>query len=301
MTAMAKPFGWIFLVGMICLSACGNQVPQFDAQQSYQYILDQTDLGPRVPGTEAHGKAVTMFIEHFRNCGAEVFIDSSTFTDTIKNLTLPIRNVVARFYPDADKRIMLGAHYDSRPMCDRDPDPENRDKPVLGANDGASGVAVFMELANILAGHEPEIGVDLVLFDLEDWGRDGHLDYFCIGSKHYAQQIKVSTYEYVIVIDMIGDADQKIYKEQYSEQRSRPIVNKVWDLAEELGIETFQPQVGYAVYDDHLPFMFIGIPSIVVIDFDYPYWHTVQDTPDKCSPESLGNVGKILVALLFGG
>lgn len=301
MTAMARFVGWIFLAGMVCLSACGNQVPQFDAQQSYQYILDQTDLGPRVPGTEAHGKAVTMFIEHFRNCGAEVFIDSSTFTDTIKNLTLPIRNVVARFYPEADKRIMLGAHYDSRPMCDQDPDPANRDKPVLGANDGASGVAVFMELANILSRNKPKIGVDLVLFDLEDWGRDGHLDYFCIGSKHYARQIKVSTYEYVIVIDMIGDADQKIYKEQYSVQRSRPIVNKVWGLAEDLGIETFQPQVGYAVYDDHLPFMFIGIPSIVIIDFDYPYWHTVQDTPDKCSPESLSNVGKILVALLFGG
>jgi Zn-dependent M28 family amino/carboxypeptidase len=170
----------------------------------------------------------------------------------------------------------------------------------MGANDGASGTAVLMEIANLLKNKKPDMGIDLILFDLEDWGRADHLDYFCIGSKHFVTTIKPSTYDYVVVVDMIGDSDQQIYKEQFSMKLARPIVTKVWDLAQKLKIDTFKPQIGYAVYDDHVPFLYRGIPAIVIIDFDYIYWHTVEDTPDKCSPESLGNIGKILVALMYG-
>jgi len=296
-----KNINHLFLVMLLSLtifSGCGNNSPVFDSERAYQLLVKQTDFGARVPGTESYRQAITFFIDYLDERADEIILDTFSFTDTIKNITLsPITNIIARFHPDIIERILIGAHFDSRPMCDRDPDSTKQSEPVLGANDGASGVAVLLELAELLSKTKPSIGVDLALFDLEDWGEAHHMDYFCIGSKHYASTLKSNSY--VIIVDMIGDKDQEIYKEGYSEYRAGSVVDMVWKIAEELKVETFKPAVKYTIVDDHLPFQQIGIPAIDIIDFDYPYWHTVEDTPDKCSPEALGNVGKILVALLY--
>jgi Zn-dependent M28 family amino/carboxypeptidase len=293
-------FCLISLFSLILFFSCGNSIPEFNGDNAYQLLVKQTDFGPRVPGTEPYRKAIDFFKEYFAARADQIILDTFSFTDTIKNITLtPLTNIIARFHPDLTNRILIGAHFDSRPMCDRDPDSTNRNTPVLGANDGASGVAVLLELAEILSRKKPSLGVDLILFDLEDWGEAEHSDYFCIGSKHYASGLNRNSYKYVIVVDMIGDKTQTIYKEGYSAYRAGSVVDLIWKIASELNIETFKPAVKFTLIDDHLSFQQIGIPAIVIIDFDYPFWHTIQDTPDKCSPESLANVGKILVALLY--
>ena len=285
---------------ILLLLSCGGGLPRFDAENAFDLLVQQTDMGARVPGSAAHKQAISFFETYLKERADVVILDKFSFSDSTENIDLPeLANVFARFYPDMPDRILLGAHFDSRPFADRDPNPENHSQPVMGANDGASGVAVLLELANILKQKQPKIGVDIVLFDLEDWGSSEKPDLFCQGSKTFARRLTPTDYKYAIIIDMIGDSDQQIYKEGYSVHRSGAVVAKVWDLAEELGIKTFHKGVKYTVMDDHLPIQEKGIPAIDIIDFDYPSWHTIEDTPDKCSPQSLANVGKILVALLY--
>lgn len=294
----------IFILGLAAillpLISCGGSLPRFDADRAYELLVQQTDLGARVPGTEAHKQAIQFFESYLKERAQLVILDKFSYSDSTENLDLPdCANVFARFYPDLPERILLGAHFDSRPFADKDPDPANHTQPVMGANDGASGVAVLLEMANILKQKQPKLGVDIVLFDLEDWGSSEKPDLFCQGSKNFARRLTPTDYKYAIIIDMIGDRDQQIFKEGYSVHRSGAVVDEVWDLAEELGIRTFHRGVKYTVMDDHLPIQEKGIPAIDIIDFDYPSWHTIEDTPDKCSPQSLANVGKILVALLY--
>jgi len=155
-----------------------------------------------------------------------------------------------------------------------------------------------MELANVLPHIDCKYGVDIVLFDAEDYGESGNLGYYCIGSKRYTADLPPRYYAFGILLDMIGDSDLRIYREKYSQMYARNIVDMVWRKAAELGVSAFVDSVKYNVYDDHLAFLEMGIPAIDIIDFDYPYWHTQEDTPDKCSSASLADVGKVLVALL---
>jgi hypothetical protein len=253
----------------------------FDGLRAYTDVQTQVAFGPRVPETEGHAKALEWIREELVKAGWQVEIQES------EALGHPIRNIVAR-RSDASPQVILGAHYDTRLHADSDPDPETSLKPVPGANDGASGVAVLLELARTL----PEDTVDLwlVFFDAEDNGRFEGWDWN-LGSREFVKNNAVQP-RAVVIVDMIGDADLNIYRERNSNPE---LTDEIWAVAKSLGYEkAFIPEYKYAMLDDHTPFIQAGIPAVDIIDFDYPYWHTIGDTPDKVSAESLEAVGRTL-------
>jgi len=199
----------------------------------------------------------------------------------------PIQNIVAK-RNDVSLQIILGAHYDSRMFADNDPDPANHTQPVPGANDGASGVAVLLELARTLP--EDSVSTWLVFFDAEDNGRIEGWDWI-LGSREFVKHNVIQP-RAVVIVDMIGDADLNIYKERNS---NKELTDEIWGVANSLGYgKQFISDYKYSMIDDHRPFIDAGIPAVDIIDFDYPYWHTLADTPDKVSAESLEAVGKTL-------
>jgi Zn-dependent M28 family amino/carboxypeptidase len=210
-----------------------------------------------------------------------------------------LSNVIASFRMDARERVLFGAHWDTRPVANLDPVESNRDKPILGANDGASGVAVLLALAALMSERSPSVGVDLVFFDGEDGGDGGGFDQYCVGSTVFASRMGDYAPSYAVVVDMIGDSDLAIPVEQNSLTACPSVVRTVWDAAGRVGAASFSEETGTAMFDDHIPLIQAGVPSALIIDFDYDYWHTLEDTPDKCSPESLGEVGAVLAELVY--
>jgi Zn-dependent M28 family amino/carboxypeptidase len=216
-----------------------------------------------------------------------------------------LTNVISSFNLSATDRILLTAHWDTRPWADQDPHPANHNKPLLGANDGASGIAVLLEIARLLKQNPPPIGVDMVFFDGEDLGRSGDTDSFCLGSKHFARTKAPGFHpRFAINLDMVGDRLLTIPREPYSEEYAPSVVEMIFSTARALKIAAFVDKPGRATYDDHIPLNEVNIPAVDLIDFDYPdesnrYWHTMEDTPDKCSPESLEAVGVVLVHIIY--
>lgn len=231
------------------------------------------------------------------------FVKMQTFlhSDQERNVEVELTNIIASFYPEKRRRLLLCAHWDTRPFADRDPDTSLRAQPILGANDGASGVAVLLELSRIISQSEPAWGVDMVLFDGEDGGQEGDVEGFCLGSKYFARNRGSYRPEFGILLDMIGDEDLTVYREGYSSRHAPRYVDLIWSAAKDLGLSCFNDSVKHVVYDDHVPLLSAGIPAVDLIDFDYPFWHTTSDTPDKCSPESLQKIGDLLLEILYGG
>lgn len=262
---------------------------QFDGEQAYQHVLAQEALGPRPTGSQAGWATGDYIIEQLEKLGWEVETQEFVFQGVRG------RNVVGR--AGQGPVVIIGAHYDTRPVADRDPNPENRDQPILGANDGGSGVAVLLELARVLNREEFNREVWLTFFDAEDRGRlDGWP--FSVGAREMAQKLTIRP-RAVVVVDMVGDADQNIYYERNSDAE---LSSELWDIAAGLGYnDSIIPQPKHTIIDDHLPFVEQGIPSVDMIDFDYPYWHTLEDTADKVSPTSLERVGRTLEVWLEGG
>ncbi len=277
---------------------CGERVPSFDGDRAYRYLVEQCDFGPRNPGSQGAEDALAYLNAFFSERADTVVLQPFDFTDTIVDVTYKCTNVIARFDPGRLPRLILCAHWDSRPTADLDPDSSLRDQPIVGANDGASGCAVLMEIANLIPELDTRYGIDLVFFDCEDYGSPGHLDYFCIGSKYFAKNLPPNSYAFGVLVDLVGDIDLRIYREAYSQKYARRVVDEVWKVAGEVGATCFADTIKHAVYDDHISLLERGVPVIDIIDFDYQYWHTLSDTPDKCSPASLAQVGKVLVALL---
>ncbi len=222
-------------------------------------------------------------------------------------------NLIGSWFPDRLDRVVLGAHYDTRPNPDEDPDPAKRKQPFIGANDGASGVALLMEIANTLKDSPTPWGVDLVLFDGEEWfrlrARKGLRRRVFPGprrplAREYAQAQRsrkrgIPHYSFGIVLDMVGDKDLTVDQEPYSVDFAPKLVRDVWSVAKALKVTQFRDRLGRVhVTDDHLPLYNSGIPAIDIIDFDYPHWHTATDLPENCSPESLEAVGKVVTAWL---
>jgi Zn-dependent M28 family amino/carboxypeptidase len=275
--------------------------PEFDANRAFAYLHDQVAFGPRVPGSPASAACRDYFVKHFQKAGLTVDSQKVYFRDPYSGASIPLVNVIAR-HPGSAKdpdRILLAAHYDSRPRTDNAVDIARKSEPIAGANDGASGVAILLELANLFEKNSPETAVDLVLLDGEDWGRASDLDYYSLGAKALAQSGLRDRYRFAIVLDMVGDADQQIYREVYSEQFQKPINDMIWGAAKTLQIATFFDTTRHAVIDDHLPLNVGGVPTVDIIDFDYPYWHTENDTPDKCSAQALGNVGRVITYIAY--
>jgi len=291
----------MFVAGLSCASArAGAEVPEFDSQKAFAFLVRQCEIGPRNPGSEGHRKGR----DYLQATLAQ-------YADSVRTQPFPLRfgrpaqteeayNIIARFQPEKKGRILLCAHWDTRPWANEDPDPKNHDTPVLGANDGASGVAVLLEVARLLHKHKAPVGVDIVLFDGEDAGTSGSMNSWAQGSQYFARTLAPQDRPiFGVLIDMIGDADLVITKEANSLAAARPVVEKVWKIAQDLGCTAFKPELGSSIMDDHIPLLQIGIPCIDLIDLDYPYWHTISDTPDKCSASSLDQVGRVLVHLIY--
>ena len=294
------------LVGLLSLptlvfGCSSSPSPEFDGQRAFASLLDQCRFGPRYPGSVGHQKARKYFLDKLSEHTNFVKVQNFVHSDPEEGIELKLSNIIASFHPKKAKRVLLCAHWDTRPFADHDPDTALRAEPILGANDGASGVAVLLEIARVLSRNEPLWGVDIVLFDGEDGGRAGDLEGFCLGSKHFARNKGDYQPEFGILVDMIGDRELILYKEAYSARYAEELTESVWSKAKEMGLLCFEDSVKYAVYDDHVPLLGAGIPVVDLIDFDYPYWHTTFDTPDKCSPESLQKIGDLLLHILYHG
>ena len=259
----------------------------FDGQRAYADVETQVAFGPRIPGSDGHAKVQEWMRDELVKAGWQVKVQES------EAMGHPIQNIVAK-RGEGSPQIILGAHYDTRMFADNDPDPANHSLPVPGANDGASGVAVLLEVARVLP--EDSVPVWLVFFDAEDNGSIDGWDWM-LGSIEFVKNNPVQP-RAVVIVDMIGDADLNIYKERNS---NSDLINEIWGVAQNLELDTvFIPDYKYSMFDDHTPFLRAGIPAIVIIDFDYPYWHTIQDTPDKVSAGSLQAVGETLQVWVMG-
>jgi Iap family predicted aminopeptidase len=285
-------FIYLILIGLLFILVAGWYIASFlnaeadaaffNSARAYADVQTQVDFGPRIPGSEGHAKIREWICTELEAAGWLVEVQKA------ERMGHPIYNIIAK-RNDAAPQIILGAHYDTRMIADHDPFPAKQDEPVPGANDGASGVAVLLEMARALpAGTVP---VWLVFFDTEDNGRIDGWDWI-LGSRAFAEEMTVRP-EAVVVVDMIGDADLNIYLEKNSNVAIR---TEIWSTAEKLGYsKQFINQEKFSMLDDHTPFLEAGIPAVDLIDFDYPYWHTTQDTPDKVSAESLKAVGETLL------
>jgi len=270
-------------------SACpaAPQTAGFDGKRAWADVKYQVDLGPRTIGSVAHQRLVDWLLVSLKRKGWSASVEESVHGRA------KIRNVVGK-RGRGTPWIILGAHFDSRFIADHDPDPAKRNQPVPGANDGASGVAVLLELARVLP-KDLEKQIWLVFLDAEDNGDIPGWDWI-LGSRAFAARLEGKP-DAVVIVDMIGDADLNILREGYSDPG---LTDEIWKTAARLGFRQFIDRPGYDIIDDHVPFLQKGLRAVDIIDFDYPYWHTTADTPDKVSAESLRAVGETLRVWLVG-
>ena len=279
-------------------------IPPFHGQEAFRFLTAQTDLGPRNPGSKGHDRCLAYLEQTLVRLADTVRLQPFTHAG-YDGATLQLTNIIASFKPESPARVLLCAHWDTRPRADRDENPRRRNEPITGANDGASGVAVLLQLATLLKTHPPTIGVDIVLFDGEDYGLEGDTGNYLLGSRHFASTASRAVVpRFGILLDMVGDAALELPREGYSVRYAPDVVNLIWATARGLGITEFVDFLGGEIIDDHLPLNEVGIRTVDIIDFDYPdpthrYWHTHQDTPDKCSPESLEAVGTVITHVVY--
>ena len=312
----------LLLVALSALTACdklpgsGAVKPKtaFDANAAMRYTAAQVAFGPRVPGTPGATRAGDWIVAEMK-LRADTVIEQRWTHRTLDGKTLPLRNVLARFNPKATQRILYVTHWDTRPIADSDPVLGNRTTPILGANDGAAGVGLFVALADALKKTRPTIGVDLLLVDGEDYGAsfDPPFADVLLGSQYFAAHLPSPDYRpmFGILWDMIADKDLNILQEARSVAKAPEVVSRVWQRAADLGYDKyFIPRAGLDITDDHVPLLEKGLRVIDVIDYDYgplnangeaspSYHHTLQDTMDKLSVQSFQVVGDVGLSLLM--
>ncbi len=278
----------------------------FSAQRAFAMLEKQCEFGPRPPGSAAHRETQNYLFMELQKYTNSVALQPLEYT--VDGKTLHLNNILAEFVPGGPsvsgkprtgETLLLAAHWDTRPIADHDPNPENRDTPILGANDGASGVAVLLELARVFKAHPPPRRIVIVLFDGEDYGRTG--DDMFIGSRYFARNLGKWKPDYGILLDMVGDKELTLPIEANSWNANREFTAAIWNRAAVLGLAPFQQRLGPAIMDDHVPLIKVGIPMVDIIDFDYPYWHTIEDTVDKCSPKSLEVVATLVISIVYDG
>jgi glutaminyl-peptide cyclotransferase len=298
--------GFVLLAAVAPLACAADPEASFSGDRAMAHLEAICELGPRPSGSAAMDRQRALLAKHFRAAGATVTGQAFQIRDRRTGKPVHLENLVVSWHPDRSDRVLLAAHYDTRPFPDSDPvDPQGV---FLGANDGASGVAVLMELAAAMPGLPGPVGVDFVLFDAEEYIFAPRDPYF-LGSTYFARQYAADqkagrlqhAYRCGVLLDMVADRDLEIWQEQHSVDwpDTRPVVDSIWDVARRLGVRQFVPRPKHAVQDDHLPLRMIGgIPTCDVIDFDYPAWHTTADVPAACSAESLDAVGRVMLAWL---
>jgi len=296
---MIKYLSVIFL-----LIGCSGKNYFFDEDRAFRYLVRQCDFGPRNPGSDGYYKCREFIVTELKKTTENIIIQDFEHIDE-KGVEYDFQNIIARFNPDASFQTIISCHWDTRPWADKELNIKDQNKPIIGANDGASGVAILLELANIMASQLPSIGVNLVFFDGEDMGTPGKSNTYCLGSQYFAKQLPIINVKEAINLDMVGDKQLKLPIERYSYQFHPELVRYLWSRAEEMKLDAFINRLEFAIYDDHVPLNeYAGIPSINLIDFRYPnayenYWHTLNDIPENCSSKSLGQVGKLMVDYIY--
>lgn len=285
-----------------------DSIPAFNGENAYAQVKAQVDFGPRNPGSAGHNHALIYLQNELNKYADEVTLQPFTYPGYNEELSLT--NIIAKFNTANTNRILVCAHWDTRPRSEHAKDSTKRNLPVLGANDGASGCGVILELARVLSNKKLNLGVDLVLFDGEDYGKENDLDNYCLGSKYYSVNIPGGIYpRFAILLDMVGDRDAVFMKEAASMQYAPDIVNLVWNIADQLNAPAFVPRTGDSIYDDHIPMNQAGIKTIDIIDEDLVgadtpverrnYWHSDKDTMENIGKDTLQQVGNVLVYLLY--
>ncbi len=289
-------------------------IPDFNADSAYHFVEKQVAFGSRVPGSKAHDQCAEYLIKKLHEYTDTVIVQNfhaTRFDNTPQNGI----NIIGIINPQAETRIMLSSHWDSRPFADHDPVEDNHNKPILGANDGASGVGVLLEIARILQTQKPEIGIDIILFDLEDGGTPDFMESnnqhtWCLGSQYWAKNKHFVYYhaKYGILLDMVGAANATFYKEETSMYFAPALMDKVWEVARQKGYENYfinQPAGG--ITDDHLYVNeYASIPMIDIVHLEprlqnrfFKHWHTIHDDMSNISKETLQVVGNVLLTLIF--
>lgn len=289
----------------------GRSVPRAEVDSMYHFVEKQVSFGPRVPNTEAHENAKNWMSSKLKSYAGKNMVYEQNFTQTVYGNELKMTNIIAAFNPSAKDRIMLCAHWDSRPNADNASVDSLKNQPVIGADDGGSGVAVLLEFARLFSENQPPIGVDIVLFDGEDYGEESDLDHYFLGSRHWANNQIVPNYRprFGILLDMVGGKDAVFYKERFSLDANGALVDEIWSVASELNHDQyFADERGFYISDDHvvlnntLPFSTI---NIVRQQQDGPhqpfadYWHTEFDTMENIDENTLRAVSEVLLELIY--
>ncbi len=273
---------------------------EFNTDSAMSYIRQQVAFGPRIPGTAGSQKTGDWIVAHLK-ATSDVVVEQNWTHTTATGAKIPLRNIFARYKPDATERILYVTHWDTRPEANEETDPAKKKLPIDGANDGASGVALLLAIADALKKTPPNVGVDLLFVDGEDYGTFTPDIDVLLGSSYFAEHLPNPQYKPMIGVlwDMIGDADLQIYQEINSVNAAPEIVQRVWGKAKELGYESsFIPQAKVPITDDHIPLIKAGLRVVDVIDIDYDYHHKISDTIDKVSAKSMRIVGDVALALL---
>lgn len=286
------------------------RIPRFDGESAKNFVAKQLSFGTRVTSSEGHQKCKKWLVEKFKSFGAEV-IEQDFKATTYTNVKLDGTNIIARYNPKVKERVLLGAHWDTRPFADKDPDPEKQNIPILGADDGGSGVGVLLEIARLLKENPIPMGVDIVLFDAEDYGNAEGDDpeTYGLGSQYWAKNphLKKEDVKYGILLDMVGAKDAQFTKEGISAENAGVITNKVWNLAKSMKKEKyFIDKTGGYVTDDHYFVMkYFGMPMIDIINrpsenFGFGnHWHTHNDNMDIIDVNTLAAVGQVVTAAIY--
>jgi glutaminyl-peptide cyclotransferase len=282
--------------------------PPIDGKRAFKYLEQICAIGPRTAGSAANKRQREMVAEHFKKMGAEVKEQRFLAKDPMTGKELTMANLVGSWFPDRNQRVVIGAHYDTRPHPDQEVDPARLKLPFVGANDGASGVALLMEMAHHLKDLDTPWGVDLVLFDGEElvYGNNPRVGEYFLGSEEFGRRYKALVerkrtkmrYAAGFVLDMVGGKELTIDQEPYSANQAPNLMREVWGVARELDAKSFHVREGREVMDDHLALNQAGIPTIDLIDFNYAFWHKADDLPENCSAESLAEVGRVVTGWL---
>ncbi len=286
----------------------------FEADSAYAYVAQQVQYGPRVPGSEASAQCAAWIVDKLEHFGAADIQQQRTLVVAWDGTPLEICNISARINPDAERRVLLLSHWDSRPWADQETDSQLRQQPIPGANDGASGVGVIMELVRIYPELDTDMGIDVLFVDAEDYGViegeqvDDNQDSWCLGSQYWVKNptIPLHSIEYAVLLDMVGDKDAKFSREYHSQIAAAPINDMVWRAARKAGHgDRFADKVGAAVVDDHVPLLMAGVPAIDIVDATNPVtgtfprsWHTHADNIDNIDASTLQAVGETLIQLI---
>ncbi len=297
-------------------SATVEERGQFSADSAYAHVARQVAFGPRVPGSTAHDACADWLTATFRQYGADTVMNLRSDATAWDGKRLPVNNIFARFGTDKAARIILLAHYDTRPWADHDADSDNHLSAIDGANDGASGVGVLLEIARCISLDKPNIGVDILLTDVEDYGATEQADVddseetWCLGARAFAANLPYSPSDmprFGILLDMVGGLGARFNREYFSIRYASAATAKVWTAAKQLGLaDRFPEKVGGAITDDHMPLISAGIPVTDIIECNasatgsFPQtWHTMQDNLENIDSASLGAVGRVVLHVIY--